>query len=144
METTAYYHAVGSFLARSIRAMRDATRSGGLPKPYDTELPRRIQLALSLVDVIITPSLIARVTTVRVYRDGVVAPVIERTSFTRQQLTDAIKSINVNLDLTDEGVILNSRNGNRYGYIEILIDDVDVTRRVLDTLADARSLSERG
>lgn len=139
METTAYYHAVSAFLARSIRAMRNATRSGSLPKPYDTELLKRIDAALSVVDSVVTPSLILRVTTVKVYRDGVVDPIREFSNFTRQQAVDYIKSVNANLELTDEGVIVNSRNGNRYGYIEVLIGDIDVTRRVLDTLSDVRS-----
>jgi len=125
--------------------MRGALRAGGLPPDLAAALEGRVVRALEVVDSAATPALKAAVTTVKAYRDGQTQPVYERTFFDLADLAAQLKKANANYILDEFGVVRDRRTNARVGYVEITVSDaevtLDVTRRLLDSLSDAREAS---
>lgn len=146
-----YYDSATAHLGRTTRAMQTAIRAGKLPKALSQALTNRVTSALAFIDDVAKPAMIGAVVSVKVYRDGNAAPIIERSAFDRATLEAAIKTSNRNYDLSEDGVISDARTGERVGYVEVIATNDDgkplnVTKRVLDLLADARAAgqSDRG
>lgn len=125
--------------------MRGALRAGNLPLDLATALERRVVRALDMIDNEAKPALTNAVKTIRVYRDGVAQPIIERQNFDLADLNVRILAANRNYRLDEDGVIRNRQNDARVGYLEVLAGDADITRdvttRLLDMLNDARGQS---
>lgn len=122
--------------------MRGALRAGGLSPGLTTALEGRIARSFEFADNEAAPALKAAVATVRAYRDGQSQPVYERTFFDLADLAAQLKKVNANYILDEFGVVRDRRTSARVGYVEVIVSDaesnLDVTRRLLDSLNDVR------
>lgn len=140
-KTLKYYTGLGKQLVAMARAMEQAIATNRDDPNVIVVLPGRVSHYIDFVKNTVFPALSGKVALVRVYRYGVVDPVIERTIFDYQELVNYAKSLNSNYEVDYAGVIYNSRNGKSVAYIEVWAlneqgDPVNITERLLDRLTD--------